>query len=155
MAMAYFPDLSSRFSRIHRRAYAIAHLQPCDVCRASIPVDTRIGKSQSRDEDTSPMSTRRSFDAEFKLQIIKMIREDGLSVTRVCREQGLVDSAVRRWLVQSTPNRPVVPYRQATADARAAAHPPAGSREPGAAPGQRLPEKASAFFARERKRSSG
>ena len=43
---------------------------------------------------------RRSFDPEFKLQIIRMIRDDGLSVTRVCREQGLVDSAVRRWLVQ-------------------------------------------------------
>ncbi|RTL02522.1 MAG: IS3 family transposase, partial [Lysobacterales bacterium] len=46
------------------------------------------------------MSTRRSFDAEFKLQIIRMIREDGLSVTQVCREQGLVDSAVRRSLAQ-------------------------------------------------------
>lgn len=36
---------------------------------------------------------RRSFDPEYKLQIIQMIRDDGLSVTRVCREQGLVDSA--------------------------------------------------------------
>ena len=43
---------------------------------------------------------RRSFDPEFKLQIVRMIRNDGLSVTRVCREQGLVDSAVRRSLAQ-------------------------------------------------------
>lgn len=29
-----------------------------------------------------------------------MIREQGLSVTQVCRDQKLVDSAVRRWLAQ-------------------------------------------------------
>ena len=60
------------------------------------------GNHPHRDEDTSPMSTSpgRSFDAEVKLQIIRMIRDDGLSVARVCREQGLADSAVRRSLVQ-------------------------------------------------------
>ncbi|CAK7071886.1 MAG: hypothetical protein KER_03187 [Kerstersia gyiorum] len=29
-----------------------------------------------------------------------MIREQGLSVSQVCRDQNLVDSAVRRWLAQ-------------------------------------------------------
>lgn len=43
---------------------------------------------------------RRSFDTDFKLQIIRMVREDSLSVRHVCREHSLVDSAVRRWLVQ-------------------------------------------------------
>lgn len=45
-------------------------------------------------------SPRRSFDAEFKLQIVQMIREQGLSVAQVCRDRGLIDSAVRRWLAQ-------------------------------------------------------
>lgn len=43
---------------------------------------------------------RRTFDATFKLQVAQMIREQGLSVGQVCRDQNLVDSAVRRWLAQ-------------------------------------------------------
>ena len=101
------------------------------------------------------MSTRRSFDAEFKLQIIKMIREDGLSVTRVCREQGLVDSAVRRWLAQYDAEqaggagigKPLTPEQQRIRQLEAE------NRE------LRLDndflKKASAFFACERKRSGG
>lgn len=101
------------------------------------------------------MSTRRSFDAEFKLQIIRMIREDGLSVTRVCREQGLVDSAVRRWLAQYDAEqaggagigKPLTPEQQRIRQLEAE------NRE------LRLDndflKKASAFFARERKRSGG
>jgi transposase len=44
--------------------------------------------------------TRRSFDASFKLQIVRMIRDQGMSVSQVCRDQDLVESAVRRWLDQ-------------------------------------------------------
>lgn len=43
---------------------------------------------------------RRRFDAAFKLQVVQMIREQNLSVAQVCRDQDLVDSAVRRWLAQ-------------------------------------------------------
>lgn len=43
---------------------------------------------------------RRTFDAAFKLQVVQMIREQGLSVGQVCRDQDLIDSAVRRWLAQ-------------------------------------------------------
>lgn len=43
---------------------------------------------------------RRSFDLAFKLQVVKMIREQGLSVSQVCADLELVDSAVRRWLAQ-------------------------------------------------------
>ena len=101
------------------------------------------------------MSTRRSFDAEYKLQIIRMIREDGLSVTRVCREQGLVDSAVRRWLAQYDAEqaggagigKPLTPEQQRIRQLEAE------NRE------LRLDndflKKASAFFARELKRSGG
>lgn len=43
---------------------------------------------------------RRTFDAAFKLQVVQMIRDQGLSVGQVCRDLDLVDSAVRRWLDQ-------------------------------------------------------
>jgi transposase len=43
---------------------------------------------------------RRSFDASFKRQVVKMIREQKLSVSQVCRDMNLVDSAVRRWVAQ-------------------------------------------------------
>jgi transposase len=43
---------------------------------------------------------RRTFNAEFKLQVVQMIREQGLSVSEVCRNMQLGETAVRRWLVQ-------------------------------------------------------
>lgn len=46
---------------------------------------------------TQPRST---VDATFKLQVVQMIRQQGLSVAQVCRDQHLTDSAVRRWLAQ-------------------------------------------------------
>jgi transposase len=45
-------------------------------------------------------NTRRNFDTAFKLQVVKMVRDQGLSVSQVCRDLNLVDSAVRRWLAQ-------------------------------------------------------
>ena len=44
---------------------------------------------------------RRTFDAEFKLQVVQIIREQGLSVSEVCRDMKLGETAVRRWLVQA------------------------------------------------------
>lgn len=43
---------------------------------------------------------RRSFDTEFKLQVVKMIKDQGLSVGQVCRDMDLGETAVRRWLAQ-------------------------------------------------------
>jgi len=43
---------------------------------------------------------RRAFDASFKLQIIQMIRVQGLSVSEVCKDMKLGETAVRRWLAQ-------------------------------------------------------
>eukprot|EP01035_Chromulina_nebulosa_P043823 gene43823-59355_t len=43
---------------------------------------------------------RRAFDAAFKLQVVKMVREQNLSVAQVSKDLDLVDSAVRRWLAQ-------------------------------------------------------
>lgn len=44
---------------------------------------------------------RRTFNADFKLQVVQMIREEGLSVGDVCRDMKLGEAAVRRWLAQA------------------------------------------------------
>ena len=44
--------------------------------------------------------SRRSFDASFKLQGVQRIKTQGLSVGQVCKDMGLGESVVRRWLSQ-------------------------------------------------------
>ncbi|MFC3655504.1 IS3 family transposase [Xanthomonas hyacinthi] len=64
--------------------------------------------------------SRRTFDTAFKLQVVQMIQDQGLSVGQVCRDLDLVDSAVRRWLSQSEAEqagqpgqgRPLTPEQQ-------------------------------------------
>lgn len=43
---------------------------------------------------------RRKFDVSFKLEVAKMIKDQGLSVTEVCRSMSLGETAVRRWIQQ-------------------------------------------------------
>jgi len=43
---------------------------------------------------------RRVFDGSFKLQVIEMIRGQGLSIGQVCQDMKLGETAVRRWLAQ-------------------------------------------------------
>ena len=43
---------------------------------------------------------RRAFDTSFKLRIVQMIKEQGMSVAQVCRDMKLGDTAVRRWIAQ-------------------------------------------------------
>lgn len=43
---------------------------------------------------------RRTFDPAFKLQVVQMIKEQGLSVGQVCRDMDLGETAVRRWVAQ-------------------------------------------------------
>ena len=43
---------------------------------------------------------RRSFDHSFKLEVVKMIKEQGLSVQHVCESMGIGPTAVRRWVEQ-------------------------------------------------------
>ena len=45
-------------------------------------------------------SKRRVFDASFKLQVVEMIRAQGLSIGQVCTNMKLGETAVRRWLAQ-------------------------------------------------------
>lgn len=44
---------------------------------------------------------RRTLNAEFKLQVVQMIRDQGLNVGEVCCDMRLGETAVPRWLVQA------------------------------------------------------
>ena len=43
---------------------------------------------------------RRSFDPGFKLDVVKMIKEQGLSVGHVSESMSIGTSAIRRWVAQ-------------------------------------------------------
>lgn len=43
---------------------------------------------------------RRSFTAEFKLEVARMIVDQGMEVTAVCKDMKLGPTAVRRWADQ-------------------------------------------------------
>ncbi|WP_366557532.1 transposase [Rhodoferax sp.] len=43
---------------------------------------------------------RRTFDASFKLQVAQMVKTQGLSISQVCKDMKLGESAVRRWVSQ-------------------------------------------------------
>ena len=51
-------------------------------------------------QDVKNPKSRRAFDTSFKLQVVQMIKTQGLSVGQVCKDLNLVESAVRRWLSQ-------------------------------------------------------
>lgn len=43
---------------------------------------------------------RRNFDPSFKLEVVKMVTEQGLSVQHVSETMSIGQSAIRRWLQQ-------------------------------------------------------
>ena len=45
-------------------------------------------------------SKRRVFDASFKLQVVEMVRSQGLSISQVCKDMNLGETALRRWVAQ-------------------------------------------------------
>jgi transposase len=51
-------------------------------------------------ENMTNQKKRRNFDASFKLQVVEMIRHQGLSIGQVCKDMKLGETAVRRWLAQ-------------------------------------------------------
>ena len=70
-------------------------------------MDTLIGcfppdkeHEEMTDKTTDTTKTRRTFDPAFKLQVARMVREQGVSVSQVCREMKLTESVVRRWVHQ-------------------------------------------------------
>ena len=49
---------------------------------------------------TKKRRRRRYFDAHYKRQVVQLMREKHLTVGQVCKDLNLVDSAVRRWLLE-------------------------------------------------------
>ncbi len=45
--------------------------------------------------------TRRSFTKEYKAEVVGLIRHSGKTVRAVCRDLGLTETAVRRWVQQA------------------------------------------------------
>lgn len=44
---------------------------------------------------------RRSFSAEYKAEVVELIRASGKSVGQVARELDLTETAVRKWVAQA------------------------------------------------------
>ena len=94
---------------------------------------------------------RRVFDTHFKLQVVQMVREQGLTVGQVCRDMGLGESAVRRWLAQVDAEQAGQPGigKPLTAEQQRIRQLEAENRQ--LRQDNDLLKKASAFFARELK----
>lgn len=45
--------------------------------------------------------SRRSFSKEYKAEVVALIREGGKSIRTVCRDLGLHETAIRRWVKQA------------------------------------------------------
>ena len=45
--------------------------------------------------------SRRKFTTEFKTETVALIRRSGKSIAEVCREMGLPESSVHRWLARA------------------------------------------------------
>ena len=92
---------------------------------------------------------RRTFDASFKLQVVQMIKQQGLSIGQVCNDMQLGETAVRRWLTQfeaeqsglSGIGKPLTPEQQRIRQLEAENWQLKGDVD--------ILKKASAFFARE------
>ena len=41
------------------------------------------------------------YDSAFKLEVVKMIQANGLSISQVCQDMQVGETAVRRWLKQA------------------------------------------------------
>jgi transposase len=44
---------------------------------------------------------RRKFTAEYKAEVVRLVRDGGKTIGEVSRDLGLVESAVRHWVKQS------------------------------------------------------
>jgi transposase len=44
------------------------------------------------------MRTRRTFNREFKLEAVRLVRERGVSVSQAARDLGVHDNVLRRWV---------------------------------------------------------
>jgi transposase len=100
-------------------------------------------------EKMTKQAKRRIFDTSFKLQVIQMIKQQGLSVSQVCEDMKIGETAVRRWLAQFEAEllgqpgigKPLTPEQQRIRELEAQNRQLRGDID--------ILKKASAFFARE------
>ncbi|AKJ94923.1 MULTISPECIES: transposase [Thioalkalivibrio] len=94
---------------------------------------------------------RRSFSSEYKERVARMVVDDGLEVSVVCRDQDLGETAVRRWVDQLKAERTGQPGegRPLTAEQQRIRQLEEENRR--LKEDKELLKKASAFFARELK----
>jgi transposase len=91
----------------------------------------------------------RVFDSAFKLEVVKMIQANGLSIPQVCQDMDVGETAVRRWLKQAEAEqlgqagigKPLTPEQQRIRQLEAENRQLKSDNE--------LLKKVSAFFARE------
>ena len=89
------------------------------------------------------------YDSAFKLEVVKMIQANGLSIAQVCQDMQVGETAVRRWLKQAEAEqlgqagigKPLTPEQQRIRQLEAENRQLKSDNE--------LLKKASAFFARE------
>ena len=94
---------------------------------------------------------RRNFDTSFKLEVVRMIKEQGLSVSNVSQTMDIGETAIRRWLAQYETEqggqpgigKPLTPEQQRIRQLEQENRQLRGDLE--------ILKKASAFFARELK----
>lgn len=94
---------------------------------------------------------RRNFDPSFKLEVVKMIKEQGLSVQHVSESMSIGPTAIRRWIEQFDAEqagqpgigKPLTPEQQRIRQLEQENRQLRGDVE--------ILKKASAFFARELK----
>lgn len=94
---------------------------------------------------------RRNFDPSFKLEVVKMVKEQGLSVQHVSESMGIGPTAIRRWVEQFDAEqggqpgigKPLTPEQQRIRQLEQENRQLRGDVE--------ILKKASAFFARELK----
>lgn len=94
---------------------------------------------------------RRSFDPNFKLEVVKMVKEQGLSVQHVSESMSIGQTAIRRWMEQFDAEqsgqpgigRPLTPEQQRIRQLEQENRQLRGDVD--------ILKKASAFFARELK----
>ena len=48
---------------------------------------------------------RRSFTSEYKAETVQLIRTSGKSISQICRDLDLTETAVRRWVEQAAIDR--------------------------------------------------
>jgi transposase len=46
------------------------------------------------------MKARRTFDSQFKLEVVHMVKAQDLSVSEISKTMGVGETAIRRWVTQ-------------------------------------------------------